>query len=97
MSENKDLITSYLDAINNRTIEIQKEMNKLKYLLDLKKSRSITSTIKNTSEEDKKNYTTKQKMYLGKLNKEEIKAPKEETLKYYNIYKDGEEYKIKSE
>ena len=37
MSENKDLITSYLDAINNRTIEIQKEMNKLKYLLDLKK------------------------------------------------------------
>ena len=49
------------------------------------------------SEEDKKNYTTKQKMYLGKLNKEEIKAPKEETLKYYNIYKDENEYKIKSD
>ena len=95
MSENKDLITSYLDAINNRTIEIQKEMNKLKYLLDLKKSKSITSTIKSMSEDDKKNYITKQKMYLGKLNKEEIKAPKPETLQYYNIIKDGEEYKIK--
>ena len=97
MSENKDLITSYLDAINNRTIEIQKEMNKLKYLLDLKKSKSITSTIKSMSEEDKKTYETKRKMYLGKLNDSTIKAPKEDTLKYYNIYKDGEEYKIKSE
>ena len=34
-------------------------------------------------------------MYLGKLNKEEIKVPKPETLLYYNIIKDGEEYKIK--
>ena len=96
MSENKDLITSYLDAINNRTIEIQKEMNKLKYLLDLKKSRSITSTIKNMTEEDKKTYETKRKMYLGKINKQEIKEPKPETLQYYNIVKDGEEYKINS-
>ena len=42
------------------------------------------------SEEDKKAYTTKQKMYLSKLNKEEIKMPKPETLQYYNIYKDGQ-------
>ena len=93
--KNKDLIISYLDAINNRSIEIKRELDKLKYLFELKKSKSITSTIKSMSEDDKKNYITKQKMYLGKLNKEEIKAPKEETLKYYNIFKDGEEYKIK--
>ena len=95
MSENKDLITSYLDAINNRTIEIQKEMNKLKYLLDLKKSKSITSTIKSMSEDDKKAYITKQKMYLSKIADGTIKMPKDETLKYYNIIKDENQYKIK--
>ena len=96
MSENKDLITSYLDAINNRTIEMNKEINKLKYLFELKKSKSITSTIKSMTDDDKKIYETKRKMYLGKLNKEEIKTPKPETLEYYSIYKDENEYKIKS-
>ena len=95
MSENKDLITSYLDTINNRTIEIQREMNKLKYLLDLKKSKSITSTIKSMSEDDKKAYITKQKMYLSKIADGTIKMPKDETLKYYNIIKDENQYKIK--
>ena len=96
MSENKDLITSYLDAINNRTIEMSKEINKLKYLFELKKSKSITSTIKSMTDDDKKVYETKRKMYLGKLNKEEIKTPKPETLEYYSIYKDENEYKIKT-
>jgi hypothetical protein len=95
MGDNKDLTTSYLDAINNRTIEIKREVDKLKYLFELKKSKSIASTVKNMSEDDKKVYETKRKMYLGKLNKEEIKAPKPETLEYYNIYKDDKEYKIK--
>ena len=85
MSESKDLITSYLDAINNRTIEIKREVDKLRYLFELKKSRSITTTIKSMSEEDKKAYTVKQKMYLGKLNKEEIKTPKPETLEYPDL------------
>ena len=95
MSENKDLITSYLDAINNRTIEIQKEMNKLKYLLDLKKSKSITSTIKSMSDDDKKIYISRQKMYLSKIADGTIKVPKDETLKYYNIIKEENLYKIK--
>ena len=95
MSENKDLITSYLDAINNRTIEIQREMNKLKYLLDLKKSKSITSTIKSMSDDDKKIYISRQKMYLSKIADGTIKVPKDETLKYYNIIKEENQYKIK--
>ena len=95
MSENKDFIYHHLEAINNRTIEIQKEMNKLKYLLDLKKSKSITSTIKSMSEEDKKAYETKRKMYLSKIADGTIKMPKDETLKYYNIIKDENQYKIK--
>ena len=95
MAENRDLITSYLDAINNRTIEMQKEISKLKYLFELKKSRQITTTIKSMNEDDKKIYETKRKMYLGKLNKEEIKVPKPETLEYYSIFKDEGTYKIR--
>ena len=95
MSENKDFVYYHLEAINNRTIEIKKELDKLKYLFDLKKSKSVASTIKSMTDDDKKAYITKQKMYLGKLNDSTIKAPKPETLLFYNIYKDGEQYKIK--
>ena len=96
MSENRDLILTYLDTINNRSIEIKRELDKLKYLLDLKRSKIITSTIKVLTDEDKKQFITKQKMYLSKLNDSVIKQPKPETLEYYSIYKDENEYKIKS-
>ena len=93
--KNKDFVYYHLQAINERTIQMQKEINKSKYLFELKKSREVSNTIKSMSEEDKKTYETKRKMYLGKLNDSTIKAPKDDTLKYYNIFKDGEEYKIK--
>ena len=93
--KNKDFVYYHLEAIKNRTIEMQKEINKLKYLFELKKSKSITSTIKSMSEEDKKAYITKQKMYLSKIADGTIKVPKDETLKYYNIIKDENQYKIK--
>lgn len=93
--KNKDFVYYHLQAINERTIQIHKELNKLKYLFELKKSREVSNTIKSMSEDDKKVYISRQKMYLGKLNDNSIKLPKEETLKYYNIYKDGEEYKVK--
>ena len=93
--ENKDFIYYHLEAINSRTIEIKKELDKMKYVLDLRKSKAVSANIKSMTDDDKKAYITKQKMYLGKLNDATIKAPKEETLKYYNIYKDENEYKIK--
>ena len=95
--KNKDFVYYHLEAINNRTIEIKREVDKLKYLFELKKSRQTTANIKSMSEDDKKQFITKQKMYLSKLNNKEIKMPKDDTLKYYNIVKDGEEYKIKSD
>ena len=79
--KNMETIIKYYDSINTRTINIQKELNQLKYLLELKKSR----TVKELTEEDKKQYETRQKMYLGKLNKKEILQPKESTLQYYKI------------
>jgi len=88
--KNMETILKYYDAINTRTINIQKELNQLRYLLELKKSR----TVKELSDDDKKQYETKQKMYLGKLNKKEILNPKETTLQYYNIKFENDLYKI---
>jgi hypothetical protein len=88
--KNMELILKYYDSINTRSINIQKELHQLKYLLELKKSR----TVKELTDDDKKQYETKQKMYLGKLNKKEILNPKETTLQYYNIKFENDLYKI---
>ena len=88
--KNMELILKYYDSINTRSINIQKELHQLRYLLELKKSR----TVKELTDDDKKQYETKQKMYLGKLNKKEILNPKETTLQYYNIKFENDLYKI---
>jgi hypothetical protein len=88
--KNMELILKYYDSINTRSINIEKELHQLKYLLELKKSR----TVKELTDDDKKQYETKQKMYLGKLNKKEILNPKETTLQYYNIKFENDLYKI---
>ena len=82
------------EAINSKTVDILKEQNKVKFMLDLKKQRAMTSTIKEMTEEEKVQYTVKQKMYLQKLNAGLINQPKEQTLEYYKISKEGETYKI---
>ena len=86
------LILSYLDEMRNRTISMQKELNRLKYLLELKKAKSLTNEESGPYgidmidvEAEQKRFETKRKMYVGKLNKQEIKAPKLETLRYYNL------------
>jgi hypothetical protein len=56
----------------------------------LKKSR----TVKEISDDDKKQYETKQNMYLGKLDEKEILNPKETTLQYYNIKFENDLYTI---
>ena len=47
--KNIEIIIKYYDSINTKVINIQKELNQLKYLLELKKSKSIMQ------EEDDKN------------------------------------------
>ena len=84
-----ELIVKYYDGINTRSICIQKELNKLNYLLELKKSKSISSV---SEEEDKKLYETKQKMYFYKLNSQQILNPKLQTLEYYKIKVENDTY-----
>ena len=81
------LILSYIDDINSRSISMQKEMNRLKYLLELKKAMRLSQKSDDLVDVDaeQKRFQTKRKMYVGKLNKQEIKAPKLETLRYYNL------------
>ena len=45
-------------------------------------------------EDDEKQFETKQKMYLSKLNKKEILNPKENTLNYYKIKFSDDKYII---
>ena len=69
---------------------MQKELNRLKYLLEPKKAKRLSLSTGSGIDmaefgAEKKRFETKQKKYVGKLNKQEIKAPKLETLQYYNL------------
>ena len=69
------LILSYVDNINGRTIALQNEMTRLKYLLELKKAKRLSMKADGDDidmigvEADQKKFETKRKMYVGKLNK----------------------------
>ena len=39
-------------------------------------------------------FETKQKQYLNMLNEHKIKQPKEQTLEYYRIARDGDKYRL---
>ena len=93
------LILSYVDGLHNRSIIMHKELNRLKYLLELKKAKRLATGTEESGpygidmidvEAEQKRFETKRKMYVGKLNKQEIKAPKLETLRYYNLKFDKE-------
>ena len=87
--KNMETIVKYYDSINTKIINFEKQLNNLKYLLELKKAKSIIN-----NEDDKKKYEQKQKMYLSKLNKKEILNPKESTLNYYKIKFSEDKYII---
>ena len=70
------LIFSYVDNINGRTVALQKEMNRLKYLLELKEAKRLSmktadddADLSSCVEAEKNRFETKRKMYVGKLNK----------------------------
>ena len=64
------LILKYYDGVNTRSLAIQKEIQNLHYILDLKKTESLNPT------DDIKIFESRQKMYLNKLNSKQILLPK---------------------
>ena len=88
------VLQQMIENINCRTIDIAKDQNKVKYMLDLKKSKQLSSSMKEMSEEDEKMFKVRQRMYLGKLLDSSIKLPKPQTLEYYKIVMESDVYKI---
>jgi len=88
------VLQQMIENINCRTIDIAKDQNKVKYMLDLKKSKQLSSSMKEMSEEDLKMFKVRQRMYLGKLQDSSIKLPKPQTLEYYKIVMESDVYKI---
>ena len=88
------VLQQMIENINCRTIDIGKEQNKVKYMLDLKKNKQLSSSMKEMTEDDIKHYKVKQRMYLGKLQDSSIKLPKPQTLEYYKIVIEDSVYKI---
>ena len=83
-----------IENINCRTIDIVKEQNKVKYMLELRKAKQLSSSLKEMTEEDITMFKVKQRMYLGKLQDSSIKLPKPQTLEYYKIVMEDNVYKI---
>ena len=83
-----------IENISCRTIDIAKDQRTVKFMLDLKKSKQLSSCMKDMTEDDLKQYKVKQRMYLGKLHDASIKLPKPQTLEYYKIVMEDNVYKI---
>ena len=54
--KNMETIVKYYDSINTKIINFEKQLNNLKYLLELKKAKSIIN-----NEDDKKNMSKSRK------------------------------------
>ena len=88
------VLQQIIENINCRTIDIAKEQNKVKYMLDLKKSKQLSSSMKEMTEDDLKMFKVRQRMYLGKLQDLSIKLPRPQTLEYYKIVMEDNMCKI---
>ena len=88
------VLQQMIENINCRTIDIVKEQNKVKYMLELRKAKQLSSSLKEMTEEDIQMFKVKQRMYLGKLQGSSIKLPKPQTLEYYKIVMEDNVYKI---
>ena len=88
------VLQQMIENINCRTIDIVKEQNKVKYMLEFRKAKQLSSSLKEMTEEDIQMFKVKQRMYLRKLQDSSIKLPKPQTLEYYKIVMEDNVCKI---
>ena len=79
-SETKTVKITKLDKILDKLEELEKKINDLGNV----KKTSYNNNIKDDS------YRNKRNVYLNKLNSNEIKQPKQETLDYYKVIYDSD-------
>ena len=92
--ENHNMTQLKINEILGIVQQLVKDKDNVKKPSTYKKSTSSTPVDKG----DKSDWSKKRKTYMERLNKGEIKVPKEETLKYYDIEfnKEEEKYEFKT-
>ena len=95
-------LSSKINVLNKNVKSLMFSIDKLMEKLD------NTKPVEKTPEEEKErvgkilesrgvgrpkgDHTSKREQYLKMLNEKRIKQPKQQTLEYYNIQKDGDKY-----
>lgn len=87
---NMESILKSYEFHNTINIKLLKELNNLRYLMEIKKMK----TSKESPEDNMKHFEKIQKMYLYKLNQKQILSPRESTLNHYKIKYVNNEYII---
>ena len=92
--ENYNMTQLKINEILGIVQQLVKDKDHVKKPSTYEKSTSSTPVDKG----DKSDWSKKRKTYMERLNKGEIKVPKEETLKYYDIEfnKEEEKYQFKT-
>ena len=77
-SETKSVKNTKLDKILDKLEELEKKINDLG---------NVKKTVNNNKDDS---YRNKRNVYINKLNSNEIKQPKQETLDYYKVIYDSD-------
>ena len=101
IGENEDKLLKTVQAVNKNIKHLKEMVSKLEEKLDSKQPTPAEEKerIEKIFESKKigrpvGSFEDKQKQYLRLLNKK-IKTPKQQTLDYYQIYKDGDKYMMR--
>ena len=100
--ENEDKLLKTVQAVNKNIKHLVDMVSKLEEKLDSKQPTPAEGKerIEKIFEFKKIgrpvcSFEDQQKQYLRLLNENKIKTPKQQTLDYYQIYKDGEKYMMR--
>ena len=99
---NVEIYNTIVENHNMTQLKINEILGLVKQLVKDKDKKPITYEKSTSStpvdKGDKSDWSKKRKTYMERLNKGEIKVPKEDTLKYYDIEfnKEQEKYQFKT-
>ena len=99
---NVEIYNTIVENHNMTQLKINEILGIVQQLVKDKDKKPITYEKSTSStpvdKGDKSDWSKKRKTYMERLNKSEIKVPKEETLKYYDIEfnKEQEKYQFKA-
>ena len=91
MSESSPEIKSPIKKLKEEVAEIKDLVNSLvERVVKLEGNKENIKPINNKPNIMDANYNNRRSAYISKLNNKDIKQPKEETMKYYNVVYDAD-------